>query len=218
MVPLVVRRGSHLEGGAKSAWSHWRHGGARSASVGPDALVDADVDSHAVLEVLVACDECACFLVLEAEAIAIVQPEEVLDGGDDGVCRIMRVYVDSNGESGTLLGELGEQQLEGDLLLGQGRAGRVWAGRLARPVDHGRTLRRVADVAIDRLASIVHAAVVHWRVALAIIAALDARVSPSSLDRSVLTNELRNVHSSSLFCNDCGPMYSLPRNAFEEMY
>lgn len=49
-----------------------------------------------MLKVLEARDERVAMTVLEDDASALVQTVEVLDGGNDGVGRIMRVDVDSH--------------------------------------------------------------------------------------------------------------------------
>jgi hypothetical protein len=62
-----------------------------------DVFSDTDVYYHAMLEVLVACDQGATVLVLETDTVAVVETIEVLDSGDDGVCRIVRIYVHPDG-------------------------------------------------------------------------------------------------------------------------
>jgi hypothetical protein len=77
---------------------------------------NTDVYYHAVLEVLVACDQGAAVFVLETDAIAVVETIEVLDGGDDGVCRIVWVYIHPYGQSCPLLRGFVQEVLESDLL------------------------------------------------------------------------------------------------------
>jgi hypothetical protein len=55
---------------------------------------DTYVDDHVISEILIACDECVAPLILETDAFrdrrARVQAVEILHGGDNRVCRIMR--------------------------------------------------------------------------------------------------------------------------------
>lgn len=74
------------------------------------------MDSHAVVEVVVAGYEDVLGMVLEDEARTFVEAVEVLDGGDDGFCGIVRRDHDSHGKTSTILA-FWEEQLEGDLLL-----------------------------------------------------------------------------------------------------
>ena len=88
----------HLKWWAK-VWSVRRQRQARRSSVRAERWLirDPDIDSHAVLEVLIPRDEGVALFVLKADAIAVIQAIEVLDCSNDRVCRIMRVDVDSHG-------------------------------------------------------------------------------------------------------------------------
>ena len=74
----------------------------RRAVIGRDGGLehDPDDDGHAIIEVLVAGDQGVGPAVLEGDAAdaagALVEAVEVLDGGDDGIGRVMGMDVDSH--------------------------------------------------------------------------------------------------------------------------
>lgn len=78
----------------------------------------SDIDSHAVLEVLVPGNECVAILVLKANAAggAFVDPIEIFDRSDDGVGSVMGIDLDPHWNASPHLRGLVEQQLEGHML------------------------------------------------------------------------------------------------------
>jgi hypothetical protein len=67
------------------------------------------------LEVLIARYQSIALFVFKANSIAIVQAVKILYSGDDGIGSIVRVYVHSHGEAGTLLRSFCEEILKDDM-------------------------------------------------------------------------------------------------------
>jgi hypothetical protein len=66
-----------------------------------------------VVQVIVGGDESVASRILEADPIAIVDAVEVFDRSNNGLCGIMGVDDDSQGNARPCLGSLVKQELEG---------------------------------------------------------------------------------------------------------
>lgn len=121
---------------------------------------DADIDDHAVLKVLEPCNEEVTMAVLEDDASALIETIEVLDGGDDGVGSVVRIYVDSHGQPGLVSRRLGQQQLKANVLgldLLGGRHGVMRRPRLSAGIHihHARVLSLRQHIVVSRGPSLV---------------------------------------------------------------
>ncbi len=83
-------------------------------------LDNANVDIHLISEVLVSSDEGVAMFVLKADTKGstrtIVKTVEVLNGGDDGLCSIVLIYLYSHRKTRLELWVVGDQELECDVL------------------------------------------------------------------------------------------------------
>jgi hypothetical protein len=93
---------------------------------------DADIDSHAMFEVLEPCDECVSMAILENDAPTLIQAVEVLDCRNYGVGGIVRVDIHTHWQTGLVGWSMGKQQLETDVLLRLRLCGRQRIVRRAR--------------------------------------------------------------------------------------
>jgi hypothetical protein len=69
-----------------------------------------------MLEVLEPRNERGAMAVLEYDSSALVQAIEVLDSSNNGISCIVRVDVDSHGQTSPVLRGLGEQELKANML------------------------------------------------------------------------------------------------------
>jgi hypothetical protein len=80
---------------------------------------DPDMDHHVIAEIFVSCDQCVVLIILETDTgNAVVQPIEVLDSRYYRFRVIVRVYLNTQGQSCSVLGGLCEEELELNMLGG----------------------------------------------------------------------------------------------------
>lgn len=79
---------------------------------------DPNVDDHAIVKVLVSGDEGVPLRILEADPFcspgSLVEAIEVLDRRDDRIGGVMRIDLDSHGQSSPIVRSFREQEFEGD--------------------------------------------------------------------------------------------------------
>jgi hypothetical protein len=157
----------------------------------------ADIDSHAMFEVLEPCDECVSMAVLENNAPTLVQAVEVLDCRNDGVGGIVRVDIHTHWQPSLVGWSMGEQQLEADVLLRLRLCGRQ------RIVRRARLCARIY-IHDARILSLGHD-IVHWRrlhrvVVSARYELLDLREALCASDPR-FGKEVGNLHIQSSLCS-----------------
>ena len=80
-------------------------------------LDNTNINVHLIVEVLVSSNEGIAIAVLETyTSAALIEAVKVLHSSDDGVCSIVWKYVYTHWEARTILGVVGHQKLESDML------------------------------------------------------------------------------------------------------